>query len=58
MSPLSVACSLQDLTFEDKQNNEELLEIIFKYSPDVNQKDQMGKTALHHAAKSDNLTAA
>ena len=58
MSPLSVACSLQDHSFDDKDNNESLLDILFKYNPDINQKDQMGKAPLHHAAKVDNLTAA
>ena len=58
MSPLSVVCSMPDLTFDDKDNNESLLEIIFKHCPDINQKDQMGKTPLHHAAKADNITAA
>ena len=58
MSALSVACSMQDVTFDDKDNNESLLEIIFKHCPDINRKDQMGKTPLHHAAKADNLTAA
>ena len=57
MSALSLACSLNEVTDEDKKNNAELLDVILKQGANINYKDSFNRTPLHHAANSGNETA-
>ena len=57
MSALSLACSLGEKTEAHKPYNQKLVNTILKYNPDVNQKDDWGRTPLHLACNSGNLTA-
>jgi len=57
MSALSLACSLGEETEAHKPYNLKLVSTILKYNPDINQKDDWGRTPLHLACNSGNLTA-
>ena len=57
MAALSVACSLPEKTEQDKQNNRTLLVTILQQNPNINHKDSLNRTPLHHACNIGNETA-
>ena len=57
MSALSLACSLGEKTEAHKPYNKKLIGTILKYNPNINHKDDWGRTPLHMACNSGNLTA-
>ena len=57
MSALSLACSLGEKTEAHRPYNKKLVGTILKYNPDINKKDDWGRTPLHMACNSGNTAA-
>jgi len=58
MSALCFACALPDTSPAHNENNRKLIELILECkNPNINFTDRFGRTPLHHASNSGNLTA-
>ena len=57
MSAFSLACSLGEKTPHHPPYNQKLLDLIYKYNPNINHTDKFLRTPLHMAARVGNLTA-
>ena len=58
MSALSFACALPDTTEAMNINNTRMIELILDQKcPNINFRDNFGRTPLHHACNSGNLSA-
>jgi ankyrin repeat protein len=59
ISALGLVCSISDkfLTDVEKSGLKSLIQMILKYGADVNRTDAVGRTPLHMAAASGNMSA-
>lgn len=57
ISAFDLACTLSDQGQKRKDLNHKLLCLIFDYKPKLDHRDKLERTALHHAIRSNNLTA-
>ena len=57
MPPLGLICSLCDHTDEHRGINQRILEMVFRFKPDINSQDRFGRTPLHLACRNGNITA-
>ena len=57
MSALTYACSLSDITPQQKQNNTQMVGNIMTCGPNLNHQDQFGRSPLHMACMAGNESA-
>jgi ankyrin repeat protein len=57
MSALSLMCSLPEPTPNHRVHSKKLLDTIFKFNPDINHKDSLGRCPIHFASRIGNITS-